>query len=46
MTPVGIARREASTGEKPMFVIMIPLKVVRPPLGILIAICVTISCHR
>ena len=38
ITPVGIDRRDALTLEKPRFAIMMPLNVVRPPLGTLIAI--------
>jgi hypothetical protein len=38
MTPVGMERSEALTLEKPRFEMMMPLKVVRPPLGILMAI--------
>lgn len=38
ITPVGIDRREALTLEKPKFEMMMPLKVVKPPLGMLMAI--------
>lgn len=38
MTPVGILSKEASTEENPRFEIIMLLKVVRPPLGMLIAI--------
>lgn len=37
MTPVGIFSKEVFTGEKPRLLIMIPLKVRRPPLGMFMA---------
>jgi hypothetical protein len=37
MTPVGIFSKDVLTGEKPRLLIMIPLKVVSPPLGMLMA---------
>ena len=43
MTPVGMDKREALTLVKPRFEIMIPLKVVKPPLGMLMAIYVTLA---
>jgi hypothetical protein len=38
MTPVGMDRSDAFTLEKPRFDIMMPLKVVRPPFGMFMAI--------
>lgn len=37
MTPVGIFNKEVITGVKPRLLIIIPLKVVRPPLGMFMA---------
>ena len=39
ITPVGMLSREALTEENPRLEIIMPLKVVRPPFGMLIAIC-------
>jgi hypothetical protein len=46
ITPVGMLSREALTEEKPRFEIIMPLKVVSPPFGILIAICLVSAYSR